>query len=222
MGFDLWRFIVVVITWSWGTERLGSQSLQHPIPYKQIQDIAKKARQKIALFRRCFTGFDEEKVTIFLKSFIRPALEYASSAWSPLTEGNNYYEITRECAEKLPTPVHRRHYLCKRGRRTKTDLIETYKFMINGFYKTPGCKFFLPPLQLTKRISKKWFVWRTKTIIGRPLLLNSGTNFEQFARVTNFCMKMWLHSRENWVLPISEDDSPINLYQVSSIPSKNL
>ena len=57
-------------------------------PTKHIQDIAKKARQKIAMLRRFFTGFDAKKVSILYKSLIRPALEYASAAWSPLTKGN--------------------------------------------------------------------------------------------------------------------------------------
>ena len=57
-------------------------------PTKHIQDIVKKAHQKIAMFRRCFTGFNEDKVSILYKSLIRPALEYASSAWSPFTKEN--------------------------------------------------------------------------------------------------------------------------------------
>jgi hypothetical protein len=48
-------------------------------PTKHINEIIKKAHQKIAMFRRCFTGLDEEKVSILYKSLVRPALEYAST-----------------------------------------------------------------------------------------------------------------------------------------------
>ena len=118
---------------------LGIKVCNTLTPNKHIQDIVKKAHQKIAMFRRCFTGFDEEKVTILYKSLIRPSLEYASAAWSPLTK-ENINELEK---------VQRRYLrLCKEDicmeslqeRRLKTDLVETYN--INGLCKTPVDKFF--------------------------------------------------------------------------------
>ena len=47
-------------------------------PANHIQQIVSKANQKTAMFRRCFTGFSEVKVTTFYQSIVtvRPALEY--------------------------------------------------------------------------------------------------------------------------------------------------
>ena len=61
---------------------------RYPARTKYINEIIKKVLQKIAMFRRCFTGLDEEKVSILYKSLVRPALEYASTVWSPKSKEN--------------------------------------------------------------------------------------------------------------------------------------
>ena len=40
---------------------------------KHVQELVKKANQKIAMFRRCSTGLDEAKVTIYTLPIYRPA-----------------------------------------------------------------------------------------------------------------------------------------------------
>ena len=129
-------------------------------PTKHIQDVVKKACQKIAMFRRCFTGFDEEKVTILYKFLVHPALEYASSVWSPLTKENMTLK-----------KVQKRHLLlCKddidieslQERRLRTDLGEAYKF-INELYKTQAEKFFSLPHKDLRGHSKKLFVRCSRT-----------------------------------------------------------
>ena len=57
-------------------------------PTIHINEITKKARQKTAMIRRCFTGLDETKISTLYKSLVRPALEYTSTAWIPLTKDN--------------------------------------------------------------------------------------------------------------------------------------
>ena len=69
---------------------------------RHVQDVVKKAHQKIAMFRRSFSGFDATNVKILYQSLIRPALEYASTAWNPNLKKDN--SCTREGASQMFTP----------------------------------------------------------------------------------------------------------------------
>ena len=141
-------------------------------PKKHIQEIVKKAHQKIAMFRRCFTGFSEDKVSILYKSLIRPALEYASSVWSP---------YTKEDIKALEKVQKRCLRLCKddlkleleslEERRLKTDLVEAYKF-VNGLYKTPMDKYFSLPHKDLRGHSKKLYVRRTNSKLAGHFFSN--------------------------------------------------
>ena len=74
---------------------------------KHVQELVKKARQKIAMFRRCFTGLDEAKVTTLYQSIVRPALEFASTALESLHK-ERYWGI-REGADKMLTSMQRQN-----------------------------------------------------------------------------------------------------------------
>ena len=141
-------------------------------PTRHVQDLVKKARQKTAMFRRCFTGLDEAKVTTLYQSIVRPALEYASTVWSPLTKKDI------EALEKVQTRCLR---LCSKEvqmdtlqeRRKRTDLIDTYKFL-NGYYvyKTKPDKFFSPPHKELRGHSKKLFHRRSRTQLAGHFYTN--------------------------------------------------
>ena len=130
-------------------------------PTRHVQDLVKKAHRKIAMFRRCFSGLDEVKTTVLYQSLVRPALEFASTAWSPITKKDI------EALEKVQTRCLR---LCKKEinieslevRRQRTDLIDTYKFL-NGHYKSQPEKFFSKPLKNLRGHSNKLFLSRTRT-----------------------------------------------------------
>ena len=51
-------------------------------PRRHIQEIIKKANQRIGLIKRCFTGLDN-KIEILYKTLVRPVLEYGANIWSP-------------------------------------------------------------------------------------------------------------------------------------------
>jgi hypothetical protein len=139
-------------------------------PAMHVQDIVKKAHRKIAMFRRCFTGLDEAKVTILYQSLVRPALEYASTVWSPQLRKDI------EAIERVQTKCLR---LCKddilleslEGRRQKVDLIDTYKFL-NGLYKTDPDKFFSLPHKDLRGHSKKLFQRRSRTKLSNHFYSN--------------------------------------------------
>lgn len=131
-------------------------------PTKHIQELVKKANMKIAMFRRCFTGLDEIKVKTLYQSIIRPALEFASSAWNPSTKKDI------ETLEKVQKRCLR---LCNNfdldtleERRKKTDLIDTYKFL-NGHYKTKPDTFFSTPPKELRGHSQKLFQRRYRTLL---------------------------------------------------------
>ena len=102
---------------------------------RHVQDIVRKAHRKIAMFRRCFSGFDATKVKILYQLLIHLALEYASTAWSP----NLKKDI--DALEKVQAKCLRLCWSDKvemkslETRRTKTDLVDTCKFL-HGHYKT--------------------------------------------------------------------------------------
>ena len=131
-------------------------------PTKHINEIIKKAHQKIAMFRRCFTGLDEKKVSILYKSLVRPALEYASTVWSPKSKENiNALEKVQRRSLRLSRD-QTIHMESLRERRKKTELVDTYKF-ITGRYKTPADKYFSLPHKELRGHSKKVYVKRTRT-----------------------------------------------------------
>eukprot|EP00057_Strongylocentrotus_purpuratus_P004120 XP_003728072.1 PREDICTED: RNA-directed DNA polymerase from mobile element jockey-like [Strongylocentrotus purpuratus] len=130
-------------------------------PNEHVDELVKKARCKIAMFRRCFTALDERKITILYQSIIRPALEYASSAWSPLTKKNieKLEKVQTKCLrlgnKEIPIET-------LKERRARTDLINLYKYL-NGYYTTPAQRFFSHPNKELRGHSRKVFQRRSRT-----------------------------------------------------------
>lgn len=149
---------------------LGITISKNLTPSIHVQDIVKKAHRKIAMFRRCFTGLDEVKVTTLYQSLVRPALEYASTVWSP------YYKKDIEAIEKVQTKCLR---LCKKDihletleeRRQKTDLVDTYKFL-HGLYKSDAENFFSLPHKDLRGHSMKLFQRRSRTQLASHFYSN--------------------------------------------------
>ena len=150
---------------------LGITVSNNLTPTRHVQDIVKKAHRKIAMFRRCFSGFDATKVKILYQSLIRPALEYASTAWSP----NLKKDI--DALEKVQAKCLRLCWSDKvemeslETRRMKTDLVDTYKFL-HGHYKTDPDKFFSLPHKDLRGHSMKLFQRRSKTSLANHFYSN--------------------------------------------------
>ena len=139
-------------------------------PNEHVDELVKKARCKIAMFRRCFTALDERKITILYQSIIRPALEYASSAWSPLTKKNieKLEKVQTKCLrlgnKEIPTET-------LKERRARTDLINLYKYL-NGYYTTPAQRFFSLPNKELRGHSRKVFQRRSRTQLAGHFYTN--------------------------------------------------
>ena len=125
-------------------------------PRTHIQNVVKKANQRIGIIKRCFTGLDK-KVCVLYRSIIRPVLEYAAPAWSTwLKKDIDLLESVQERCLSLASGNEKLDSL--RDRRKRADLTETYK-MLNGYYKNDPNKFFSlsqlrlrgHPLKLTKQ-----------------------------------------------------------------------
>ena len=130
-------------------------------PTTHINEIVKKARQKIAMFRRCFSRLNEEKIVTLYRAIIRPALEYASTAWSPQTKQNieKLEKVQARCLRLYKSDIQLESL---KERRDRTDLIDTYKFL-HGHYKTDSRKFFSSPHTNLRGHSKKLFKRRCRT-----------------------------------------------------------
>ena len=122
------------------------------------------------MFRRCFTGLDEAKVSILYQSLVRPALEYASTVWSLQTKND---------IEALEKVQNRCLCLCKKDiqmdslkeRKERTEIIDTYKFL-NGLYKTPADTYFSLPHKDLRGHSQKLFWRRSRTQIANHFYSN--------------------------------------------------
>ena len=61
-------------------EVLMSDSMQ---PANHIQEIAKKAYQRIGVIKSCFSGLTQTEITTLYQAILKPILAYASPAWNP-------------------------------------------------------------------------------------------------------------------------------------------
>ena len=52
-------------------------------PEAHINDIAKRASQRVGMIKRCFTNFTHKKVVTLYTTVVRPILEYASVIFQP-------------------------------------------------------------------------------------------------------------------------------------------
>ena len=112
-------------------------------PEKHINEICKKARQRIGIIRRCFTNLTESKVKLLYQAIVRPILEYASPAWNPnLKKDIDNLEKVQERCSKLCHPPLTLPALA--DRRRVSDLCEVYKYT-HQMYKTDSSTFFTHP-----------------------------------------------------------------------------
>ncbi len=112
-------------------------------PTKHVHEIIKKAHQKIAMFRMCFSSSIRTKLRFCTSHSSDQPLNIMSSVWSPYTKGNiNLLEkVQRRCL-----------CLCKKDiqieslqeRRLKTDLVDAYE-LINGLNRLQLTSFSLSP-----------------------------------------------------------------------------
>jgi hypothetical protein len=101
-------------------------------PTNNIKATAGKAMRVLYTIRRTLTFNDTNTFIRLYKTLVRPLLEYANSAWSPLTKNDScILEKVQRRATKLTTLHHRR-----RG-----DLIEMLKY--THIYKSTS-----PPFKL--------------------------------------------------------------------------
>ncbi len=145
----------------------------HPRPH--ITSICNKAKSRIGMFRRCFTGFPVTKTRTLYTTLVRPLLEYGGPTWSP------WLQKDRESLEKVQRRCLR---LCEEkivletleSRRNKQDLIETYKYL-NHYYKTdPSLFFTLNHNTHTRGHSYKCFKEHSRTEIRKNFFSNRVIN----------------------------------------------
>jgi hypothetical protein len=140
-------------------------------PSKHVHTITQKANQKIGMFRRCFSGFSQEKITILYTSIIRPTLEYASVCWNPWSKKD---------IQKLEKVQIRCLKLCNseavcleslESRRKFTDMVETFKYL-HGMYKTAPSALFKHPVRELRGHSLKLYKQRTRLDASKYFFAN--------------------------------------------------
>lgn len=138
-----------------------------------IHRVVNKANQMIGIIRRTFSFLDKNTFLKLYKAFVRPHVEYANVVWSPYLKRQSQTiervqrratKLLKECCEK--SYGERLRYLnlhSLKGRRTRGDLIQTYK-IINGVDGVDMKKIFTFSHNDTTRNSQgKIFVQHCKT-----------------------------------------------------------
>ena len=108
-------------------------------PSTQCRKAVAKAMQALGLIKRSFKFISNESFLVLYKLYVRPALEYCASAWSPyLLKDIDLMEQVQHRATKLVKGIADLPYeeqLTTLGlhslfcRRQRGDLIETYKII---------------------------------------------------------------------------------------------
>jgi hypothetical protein len=138
-----------------------------------INRVVNKANQMIGIIRRTFSFLDKNTFLKLYKAFVRPHVEYANVVWSPYLKRQSQTiervqrratKLLKECCGK--SYGERLRYLnlhSLKGRRTRGDLIQTYK-IINGVDGVDMKKIFTFSHNDTTRNSQgKIFVQHCKT-----------------------------------------------------------
>ena len=74
-------------------------------PATHIQEIVKKANQRIGIIKRCFTRLTQTKFQTLYHAIVRPILEYDSPVWNPnLFKDINALEKVQDRCAKLTSP----------------------------------------------------------------------------------------------------------------------
>ena len=94
---------------------LGVTTSDNLKPATHIQEIVKKANQRIGIIKRCFTRLTQTKVQTLYHTIVRPILEYGRPVWNPnLVKDINYantsstteWWTTGIACKKMPYPHH--------------------------------------------------------------------------------------------------------------------
>ena len=105
-------------------------------PATHIQEIVKKANQRIGIIKRCFTGLTQTKVQTLYHAIVRPILEYGSPVWNPnLVKDINALEKVQDRCAKLTSPPLTLQKLS--DRRWQVDMCEVYKYVHNMYKSNP-------------------------------------------------------------------------------------
>ena len=101
----------------------------------QMSEKINKANSLMGIIRRTFDHIDEQCFSTFLKSLIRPHIEYANQIWSPhLKKHITSFENVQRRATKLIPGFKDIEY----KERTRGDMIEVYK-LLHGKYDSDVC-----------------------------------------------------------------------------------
>ena len=106
-----------------------------------INTQVKKANKILGIIKRSFSYLDKEMLLILYKSLVRPHLEYASTVWTTTNkkERINIENVQRRATKILPTTKllsypERLKFLglpSLQYRRSRSDMVETYKIINN-------------------------------------------------------------------------------------------
>ena len=97
-------------------------------PSNHIQEIDKKANQRINIVRRCFTGLIQTKVQTLHQAIVRHSLEYGSPVWNPnLAKDINALEKVQDMCASLTSPPLTLQKIA--DRRWQTGMCKVYKYM---------------------------------------------------------------------------------------------
>jgi len=112
-------------------------------PETHINDIVKRASQRIGLIKRCFTNLTQKKVATLYTTTIRPILEYASVIWQPFYNKDivKLQKVQDRCLSLCDVPIELESL---KLRRDKTDLVETYKILHHKYKLNPDSLFIRP------------------------------------------------------------------------------
>jgi hypothetical protein len=124
-------------------------------PGKHITSVTKKAKQRLGMIRRCFTGLNSDKVRILYTTLVRPVLEYGSTVWNPWLKKdiNALDKVQRQCERMCSEEIK---FESLADRRMRTDLTEVYKY-VNHKYKCDPDQLFSYPSRQMRGHSMKLF-----------------------------------------------------------------
>ena len=128
-----------------------------------INNIVNKANQMVGIIKRSFTYLDKDMFLLLYKALVRPHLEYANVIWHPTFKRQSIMiEKVQRRATKILKEIANLEYKDRlislklpslKYRRTRGDLIETYKILHTVNNVNPDNFFKLMPQSSTTRNS---------------------------------------------------------------------
>lgn len=125
---------------------------------KHIQAQISKANSIMGLIRRTYSYLDETNFKYLFKALVRPHLEYAATVWNPhgKQEIEDLENVQRRATRQLPSlkgmsypeRLKKLKMPTLKYRRTRGDMIETYK-ILNNCYDSKVSEGLLPEVHST-------------------------------------------------------------------------